>query len=103
MKAGRGSANIDTLFTQRLKVRAPSFTNVASFKASCLGADIADVTITLAACDPCYSCTERMAVVKDAGGKTLETISDLVRRGRDKTHALAREMGCRPDLDLRLE
>ena len=47
----------------RHKVRAPSYVNVPSFKASCIGQHIADVTITLAAVDPCYSCTERLAAV----------------------------------------
>jgi len=47
----------------RHKIRAPSYVNVPSFKASCIGGHVADVTITLAAVDPCYSCTERLAVV----------------------------------------
>ncbi|NQT04263.1 MAG: nickel-dependent hydrogenase large subunit, partial [Planctomycetes bacterium] len=44
----------------RHKIRAPSYVNVPSFRASCIGQHIADVTITLAAVDPCYSCTERL-------------------------------------------
>ncbi len=91
-----------TNMPERLKVRAPSFTNIPSFKASCMGAAIADVTITLAACDPCYSCTERMAVVRDANGE-IATLSDLVRRGREETARVARELGREPRLDLRLE
>ena len=89
-----------TNMPERLKVRAPSFTNIASFKASCLGASIADVTITLAACDPCYSCTERTAVVKNLDTGREETLSRLVQRSREKTASLAAAMGRRPDLDL---
>jgi NADH-quinone oxidoreductase subunit D len=89
-----------TNMPERLKVRAPSFTNIASFKASCLGASIADVTITLAACDPCYSCTERTAVVKNLDTGREETLSRLVQRSREKTAGLAAAMGRRPDLDL---
>jgi NADH-quinone oxidoreductase subunit D len=89
-----------TNMPERLKVRAPSFTNIASFKASCLGASIADVTITLAACDPCYSCTERTAVVKNLDNGREETLSRLVQRSREKTAGLAAAMGRRPDLDL---
>jgi len=88
-----------TNMPERLKVRAPSFTNVPSFSASCIGGSIADVTLTLAACDPCYSCTERSAVVLDAdGARPLMGFSGLVRLGREKTAALAAEMGREPGL-----
>jgi len=89
-----------TNMPERLKVRAPSYTNIASFKASCIGESISDVTITLAACDPCYSCTERTAVVKGVDGVETHTFQDLVRLSQHTTRALAREMGRRPDLDL---
>jgi NADH-quinone oxidoreductase subunit D len=91
-----------TNMPERLKVRAPSYTNIPSFKVSCIGAAIADVTITLAACDPCYSCTERTAVVTDADGETVATFDDLLRRSREKTAEIAREMGRPADLDLRI-
>ncbi len=89
-----------TNMPERLKVRAPSFTNVASFEVSCIGESIADVTITLAACDPCYSCTERTAVVRGVDGRPTHTFQDLVRLSQDKTRALAREMGREPGLNL---
>jgi NADH-quinone oxidoreductase subunit D len=89
-----------TNMPERLKVRAPSFTNIPSFKASCLGAQVADVTITLAACDPCYSCTERTAVVRNLDTGREETLSDLVERSRAETRRVADAMGRRPDLDL---
>jgi membrane-bound hydrogenase subunit alpha len=69
----------------RHKVRAPSFVNVPSFKASCIGSDIADVTITLAAVDPCYSCTERLAVVESRDHKIICDGEELVRLSREKT------------------
>ncbi len=89
-----------TNMPERVKVRAPSYTNIASFPACCLGASIADVTITLAACDPCYSCTERTAVVKGVNGEGPQHFSDLVRLGQTRTRDLAREMGRKPDLQL---
>lgn len=49
----------------RHKIRAPSYTNIATFKKSCIGQTISDATISLAAVDPCYCCTERMAVAYD--------------------------------------
>ncbi|MCU0612969.1 MAG: nickel-dependent hydrogenase large subunit [Candidatus Eisenbacteria bacterium] len=70
----------------RHKVRAPSYVNIPSFKASCVGQEIADVALILASVDPCYSCTERVAVAKDVStGKVLWTHSDLVRLSREKT------------------
>ncbi len=73
----------------RHKVRAPSFVNIPSFKASCIGQDIADVALILASVDPCYSCTERVAVARDAStGEVRWTHTDLVRLSREKTARL---------------
>jgi len=77
----------------RYKVRAPSYVNIPSFKASCIGGSIADVTITLAAVDPCYCCTERVAVYDR---KTKERIMDwgqLVKLSQEKTERIRRELG----------
>ena len=49
----------------RHKIRAPSYVNIATFRKSCIGQSISDATITLAAVDPCYCCTERMAMAYD--------------------------------------
>ncbi len=76
----------------RHKMRAPSFVNVPSFKASCIGETIADVTITLASVDPCYSCTERLAVV-DGDSKVLHDYSALLQLSRDKTDRLRHNIG----------
>jgi NADH-quinone oxidoreductase subunit D len=69
----------------RHKVRAPSYVNVPSFKASCIGEKMADVMITLAAVDPCYSCTERIAVVDTKTNKVLCDYDMLLKMSRDKT------------------
>ncbi|MCK4277205.1 MAG: nickel-dependent hydrogenase large subunit [Phycisphaerae bacterium] len=77
----------------RHKIRAPSFVNIPSFKASCIGQHIADVTITLAAVDPCYSCTERLARAYDAASrKPLWNFSDLVRISQERTRRLRKEV-----------
>jgi NADH-quinone oxidoreductase subunit D len=76
----------------RHKMRAPSYVNVPSFKASCLGGNIADVTITLAAVDPCYSCTERLAVVNDRNGKILHDYETLLKLSREKTEKIKKEL-----------
>jgi NADH-quinone oxidoreductase subunit D len=77
----------------RHKVRAPSYVNVPSFKASCIGATISDVAITLASVDPCYSCTERMAVIDKATRKRLYTGEELVRLSEEKTRRMRKEAG----------
>ncbi|HDZ68884.1 MAG TPA: NADH:ubiquinone oxidoreductase [Phycisphaerales bacterium] len=71
----------------RHKVRAPSYVNVPSFKASCIGEKIADVTITLAAVDPCYSCTERVAAV-DSRSNVIHDYENLLRLSREKTEKI---------------
>lgn len=73
----------------RHKIRAPSYTNIATFKKSCVGQTISDATISLAAVDPCYCCTERMAVAYD--NKTGEKImngNELIALSANKTHEL---------------
>jgi Ni,Fe-hydrogenase III large subunit len=76
----------------RHKARAPSYVNVPSFKASCIGQHVADVTITLAAVDPCYSCTERLAVV-DSQSKVILDYDALQQLSREKTARIKKELG----------
>jgi len=82
----------------RHKIRAPSYVNVPSFRASCIGQHIPDVTITLAAVDPCYSCTERLAVV-DGHNKVLHDYEALLKLSREKTARIKKEIGA-PELKL---
>ena len=77
----------------RHKARAPSYVNVPSFKASCIGQHISDVTITLAAVDPCYSCTERLAVVERRNNKVICDYDMLLAMSRKKTDDLSKAMG----------
>jgi membrane-bound hydrogenase subunit alpha len=63
----------------RHKIRAPSYVNIATFKKSCIGQTISDATISLAAVDPCYCCTERMAVAYDhKSGRKIWNANDLI-------------------------
>jgi len=78
----------------RHKVRAPSFMNVPTNCETVLGETVADATIILAAVDPCYCCTERMAVAVDCdGGERLWDARDLMRLSMDKTDRLMKETG----------
>lgn len=59
-----------------------------------LGATVADATIILAAVDPCYCCTERMAVAVDQNdGTRLLDSRDLIRLSCEKTDRLMAETG----------
>jgi NADH-quinone oxidoreductase subunit D len=82
----------------RHKVRAPSYVNVPSFRASCIGQHIADVTLTLAAVDPCYSCTERLAVV-DGHRNIVHDYDALLKLSREKTAKIQKEIGA-PEFKL---
>jgi len=77
----------------RHKVRAPSYVNIATFKKSCVGQTVADATIILAAVDPCYCCTERMAFAYDffSGKQTMNGL-DLIRISHQKTNELKMKM-----------
>jgi len=78
----------------RHKVRAPSFMNVPTNRETVLGATVADATIILAAVDPCYCCTERMAVAVDhERGERLMGARDLIRLSCEKTDRLMAETG----------
>ena len=54
---------------ERVRVRAPSEANWRGVKHMLEGGYLADVPITIAAIDPCYSCTDR-AIVIDSGSRT---------------------------------
>lgn len=76
----------------RHKIRAPSYVNVPSFKASCIGESIADTTITLASVDPCYSCTERMAAIDRGSRSRTFSGTDLVKLSQEKTRSIMKSM-----------
>jgi NADH-quinone oxidoreductase subunit D len=77
----------------RHKIRAPSYTNIATFKKSCIGQTIADATLSLAAVDPCYCCTERMAVAYDsASGQKIMNAHELIELSVMKTTKLKKQI-----------
>jgi NADH-quinone oxidoreductase subunit D len=81
----------------RYKVRAPSFMNVPTNNRACVGYTVSDATITLAAIDPCYCCTERMIAVDADSGKQLMGWKDLLRMSQQKTHKLMEKYKSRMD------
>jgi membrane-bound hydrogenase subunit alpha len=81
----------------RYKIRAPSFMNVPTNKRACVGYMVSDATITLAAIDPCYCCTERALVVEAGTGKKIMTGKDLLKLSQDKTRKLMEKYTSRMD------
>jgi len=81
-------------YPARYKVRAPSYVNIFSNEVACVGQEVADAALVLAAVDPCYCCTERVIMVDDATGneKTIKG-SDLVKLSQDKTKRIQKSLG----------
>jgi len=77
----------------RHKVRAPTYVNLPTFRASAVGESITDVCIVLASIDPCYCCTERMAVFDRKTGEKIMNAGDLIRLSQEKTRRLRKEFG----------
>ncbi|MDI3523663.1 nickel-dependent hydrogenase large subunit [Kosmotoga sp.] len=75
----------------RHKIRAPSYVNIPTYKASCVGENLADVLITLASVDPCYCCTERSVRLQTEKG--MEITGNLLKLSQDKTDRLIKNMG----------
>ena len=78
----------------RHKVRAPTYMNFPTFRETVIGQTISDATIIMAAIDPCYCCTERMAIV-DTNDKELLKAEDLIRLSQEKTRKIKEGFGIR--------
>lgn len=77
----------------RHKIRAPSYTNIATFKKSCVGQSISDATISLAAVDPCYCCTERLAVALDVeNGRRIMNAKEIIEHSTEITNRLLKQV-----------
>ena len=75
----------------RYKMRAPTFMNFPTFKATVIGQTISDATIILAAIDPCYCCTERLTVV-DRKQKEVLTAGELIKLSQEKTRSFYKKV-----------
>lgn len=73
----------------RHKIRAPSYMNIASNAYACVGYSIADAALTLAAVDPCYCCTERIAVYSE--DKKIMDYEDILKLSWELTEKLKRK------------
>ncbi|MCD6083004.1 nickel-dependent hydrogenase large subunit [Candidatus Aerophobetes bacterium] len=78
----------------RVKVRAPTYVNLPTCKATVPGESVADAAIILASIDPCYCCTDRMMrVVDKRSGKIELDGRELIRLSQEKTKRLQKELG----------
>jgi formate hydrogenlyase subunit 5 len=63
----------------RWRVRAPSYNNLQVVPSMLRGQKIADAPISIGSLDPCFSCTERMAVIdKDSGAVKVYKQEELL-------------------------
>jgi NADH-quinone oxidoreductase subunit D len=76
-----------TNMPERHKMRAPTFNNIPTYRPRVVGETIADACLIFAIIDPCYSCTERMAVLGPDGRPTLKG-KDLIALSHAKTEEL---------------
>ena len=60
---------------ERVRVRAPTMVNLLAVPKMLEGNNLADVPITVAAIDPCFSCTDRAVRVSDADGGNAKMLS----------------------------
>ncbi len=85
----------------RYKIRAPSYMNLLTNYIAVKGETVTDATIILAAVDPCYCCTERMAAVRGKDNRMIHSSSDLLRLSREKTLRVASELGVEPESTMK--
>ena len=73
----------------RWKPRAPTLNNLPTCKPILMHNQIADIPIVIASIDPCFSCTDRVAIVDERIGETsIMTREELERLSRKKTEEL---------------
>ena len=75
----------------RLKVRAPSYVNIPSFRSRFIGERVPDILIILASVDPCYCCTNRMIKINDGTGVRTLTDKDLLTLSWEETERVKKE------------
>jgi NADH-quinone oxidoreductase subunit D len=70
----------------RVKIRTPTLANLPASLEMVTGGYIADIPISFASIDPCFSCTDRMVVLDDVSSGDTTTMSwpELVKLSRDR-------------------
>lgn len=70
---------------ERVKIRTPTLANLPISLEMVRGGYIADIPIAFASIDPCFSCTDRMVMLQDAGSGRAQQMTwpELVRMARE--------------------
>jgi Ni,Fe-hydrogenase III large subunit/Ni,Fe-hydrogenase III component G len=66
----------------RWRVRAPTYPNLQGVPAMLLNEQFADFPIIVGSIDPCFSCTDRVAIVDEVGREKLVTGAELTELSR---------------------
>jgi len=67
---------------ERMRIRTPTYANIPSMRAMFVGGTIAEIPIVIASIDPCFSCTDRVAIVdRGTGESRVLTLKELRGRG----------------------
>jgi Ni,Fe-hydrogenase III large subunit len=75
---GRGAVTPD-----RVKIRTPTYANIPALCEMLKGGYVADIPASLVSIDPCFACTDRLAVVDvGTGRRWTTTIYELAGRAR---------------------
>jgi NADH-quinone oxidoreductase subunit D len=54
---------------ERIKIRTPTYANLLSIKPMLVGENLADLPIVVMSIDPCFSCTDRVALIDVNSGR----------------------------------
>ncbi|MFX0087497.1 MAG: nickel-dependent hydrogenase large subunit [Candidatus Hodarchaeota archaeon] len=73
-----------TVYPERVRIRTPSLINNSALPSLLQGYSIADAPIIFGSIDPCFSCTDRLIVIKDIRKNKIKklTFSELNRKQR---------------------
>ena len=67
---------------ERVKIRTPTLSNLAPLRKMLMGVYVADIPVTLASIDPCFSCTDRAVFVDINTGERWSCFLDELGRRR---------------------
>jgi membrane-bound hydrogenase subunit alpha len=74
----------------QVKVKAPTYSNAASWALMFKNAEIADIPIVMSSIDPCVACADRMSTVNGRGEKVTYTAAELHRMSVEKQKRISR-------------
>ena len=72
-----------TTMPERVKIRPPTYANLLALKPMLIGSELADLPVIVASIDPCFSCAERVGVIKEGTNKKEIFDGQRLRRMND--------------------